>query len=85
MNTSVHELETQLCAVATNVPRPGALAMMLGTRHSSVTAAAGILHKAALIEIFIRTCADKNRSGLEGAACECYAVVHDEYVRLDLL
>jgi CRP-like cAMP-binding protein len=59
------------------------LAMMLGTRRSSVTLAAGMLRKAGLIDhTRVRI---ENRKGLEEAACECYAVIHEEYVRLGLL
>jgi CRP-like cAMP-binding protein len=61
------------------------LAMMLGTRRSTVTVAAGILHKAGLIEYSRGHVKIENRKGLEEAACECYAVVRDEYVRLGLL
>ncbi len=60
------------------------LATMLGTRRSSVTVAAGILRKAGLIEHTRGHVKIKNRKGLEEAACECYAVIRDEYVRLGL-
>jgi CRP-like cAMP-binding protein len=61
------------------------LAMMLGTRRSSVTVAVGMLQKAGLIE-HERGCVHvENRRGLEEAACECYAVIREEYVRLGLL
>jgi CRP-like cAMP-binding protein len=61
------------------------LAMMLGTRRSTVTVAAGILQKAGLIAFARGHVAIKNHAGLMEAACECYQVVHDEYVRLNLL
>lgn len=61
------------------------LAGMLGTRRSTVTVAAGILNKAGLIEYSRGVVKIQNRKGLEQAACECYAVVRDEYVRLGLL
>jgi CRP-like cAMP-binding protein len=51
------------------------LAQMLGTRRSSVTIAAGILHKAGLIEYRRGQVAILDRAGLEKAACECYAAV----------
>ena len=61
------------------------LATMLGTNRSSVTVAAGILNKAGLIDYSRGKVEIKNRQGLEEAACECYAIVHDEYMRLGLL
>jgi CRP-like cAMP-binding protein len=61
------------------------LAMMLGTNRSSVTVAAGMLHKAGLIGYSRGHVRITNRKGLEDATCECHAVVHDEYVRLGLL
>lgn len=61
------------------------LATMLGTRRSTVTVAAGILHKAGLIEYARGHVNVLNRKGLEEVACECYSVVHKEYVRLGLL
>jgi CRP-like cAMP-binding protein len=60
------------------------LATMLGTRRSSVTVAAGILHKAGLITIARGHVAIIDHAGLADAACECYKVVHDEFVRLGL-
>jgi CRP-like cAMP-binding protein len=61
------------------------LAMMLGTRRSSLTLAAGLLQKAGFIEYARGHVKIKNRDGLEAAACECYAIVNDEYLRLGLL
>jgi CRP-like cAMP-binding protein len=61
------------------------LAMMLGTRRSTVTVAAGILQKSGLIAFTRGHVTIKNHVGLVEAACECYQVVHDEYVRLNLL
>ena len=61
------------------------LAMMLGTRRSSVTVAAGILHKAGLITYSRGSVTIQNRDGLVDAACECYQFVHQEYIRLGLL
>jgi hypothetical protein len=46
---------------------------------------AGILRSAGLIEYSHGHVKVKDRQGLEDAACECYATVHDEYVRLGLL
>ncbi len=61
------------------------LATMLGTNRSSVTVAAGMLGKAGLIEYSRGRVRIKDHKGLEAAACECYAIVHDEYARLELL
>ncbi|WP_058187893.1 Crp/Fnr family transcriptional regulator [Terracidiphilus gabretensis] len=61
------------------------LAMMLGTRRSSVTIAAGILHKAGLITYSRGSVTIQNHKGLGEAACECYQSVYEEYVRLGLL
>ena len=61
------------------------LGMMLGTRRTSVTVAAGILQKAGLIAYSRGHVTIENRIGLNDVACECYQVVHQEYVRLGLL
>ena len=61
------------------------LAMMLGTRRASVTVAAGMFQKAGLIEYSHGRVRIVDRKGLEKAACECYAVIRDEYMRLGLL
>lgn len=60
------------------------LAMMLGTRRTTVTVAAGILHKAGLIACTRGRVTIQNFEGLENTACECYRIIHDEYVRLGL-
>jgi len=61
------------------------LAIMLGTRRSSVTVAAGILQKAGLITHTRGRVTIHNHAGLLDAACECYDVVHEETVRIGLL
>jgi CRP-like cAMP-binding protein len=61
------------------------LAMMLGTRRTTVTVAARVLQAAGLIEYSRGHVRIHNREGLKEAACECYSVVHDEYVKLGLL
>jgi CRP-like cAMP-binding protein len=61
------------------------LAMMLGTRRSSVSIAAGILNKSGLITYSRGAVTIKNRDRLAHAACECYQSVYEEYVRLGLL
>jgi hypothetical protein len=49
--------------------------VMLGTRRSTVTVAAGMLHKAGLIEYSRGNVTIHNRHGLEDVACECYTVI----------
>lgn len=61
------------------------LAMMLGARRTTVSVAAGMLHKAGLIVYSRGHVTVQNREGLEHAACECYQIIHEEYVRLGLL
>jgi len=61
------------------------LGMMLGTRRTSVTVAAGTLHKAGLIAYSRGHVTVQNLDGLKDASCECYRIIHDEYVRLELL
>ena len=61
------------------------LSQMLGAPRTTVTLAAGILHEAGLIDYARGHVTIKNRSGLEKATCECYAVVRNEYRRLGLL
>lgn len=53
------------------------LATMLGTDRPSVTLAAGLLQKAALIEYSRGSVKITNRSQLEAFACECYSVIRD--------
>jgi CRP-like cAMP-binding protein len=54
------------------------LAHMLGTRRASVTVAAGILQKAGLITYNRGSVLIDDRSGLEDAACECYASIRQQ-------
>ena len=56
--------------------------MMLGVRRASVTVAAGQLQRAKLIRYLYGRVVIENRSGLEDAACECYAVVEQRFQRL---
>jgi hypothetical protein len=51
------------------------LSHMLGTRRASVTVAAGILQKAGLIKYSRGSVTIMDRSKLESAACECYAII----------
>lgn len=61
------------------------LAMMLGTRPSSISVAASALQKDGLISYSRGTITIENRVGLAEAACECYQVVNQESLRLGLL
>ncbi len=58
------------------------LAMMLGTRASSISVAANALKKGGLISYSRGTMKIHNRVGLVQAACECYQVVNNEYLRI---
>jgi len=58
------------------------IANMLGVRREGVTEAAGKLHKAGLIDYQRGHITVLDRPGLERRACECYAVVKNEYDRL---
>jgi CRP-like cAMP-binding protein len=58
------------------------IANMLGVRREGVTAAAQRLQQHGLIRCARGRIAVLNRSGLEQRACECYAVVRNEYERL---
>jgi CRP-like cAMP-binding protein len=60
------------------------LGHMLGTPRSTVTLAAGILHKAELIDYSRGKVVIKDRKGLEKAACECYQTIRNEFDRLGL-
>jgi CRP-like cAMP-binding protein len=61
------------------------LGQMLGAPRTTVTLAAGLLHRAGLIDYSRGLVTIRDRTGLEGAACECYRIVRDEFVRLGLL
>lgn len=58
------------------------LAEMLGVRRPGVTVAMGILEKAGLIAHGRGNITVVNRSGLEKAACECYATIRERQVKL---
>jgi Mn-dependent DtxR family transcriptional regulator len=58
------------------------LAYMLGVRRVGITAAAGALQRAKLIEYRRGELIVLNRRGLEAAACECYARERKCYAEL---
>jgi CRP-like cAMP-binding protein len=58
------------------------IANMLGVRREGVTEAAGHLQQAGLISYRRGHISVLDRDGLEKRACECYAVVKNEYDRL---
>jgi CRP-like cAMP-binding protein len=58
------------------------IANMLGVRREGVTAAAGRLHRAGLIDYQRGHITVLDRPQLELRTCECYAVVKKEYDRL---
>jgi CRP-like cAMP-binding protein len=57
------------------------LAIMLGATRPTVTLAAEALRKAGLVEYRRGKVTIIDRPGLERAACECYALITDEYER----
>jgi CRP-like cAMP-binding protein len=58
------------------------IANMLGGRRESVTVAAGHLQDAGWIHYARGHISILDRKGLEGAVCECYRIVKDEFDRL---
>jgi CRP-like cAMP-binding protein len=58
------------------------LSQMLGVRRATVTEAAGSLQSAGLIDYSYGQITVTDRLGLEEAACECYAIIQREFVRL---
>jgi len=58
------------------------LAYMLGVRRVSITTAAGTLQRAKLIEYVRGTLDVLDRTGLEAAACECYASDRRSYAEV---
>jgi CRP-like cAMP-binding protein len=60
------------------------LGHMLGTPRSTVTLAAGILHKSGLIDYSRGKVIIRDRKGLEKAACECYQTIRKEFDRLGI-
>jgi CRP-like cAMP-binding protein len=58
------------------------LAQMLGVRRASVSVVAGTLQQAGFIRYRRGRVTVTDRVGLEGAACECYAVLREVFQRL---
>ena len=58
------------------------LGHMLGTPRSTVSLAAGILHKAGLLDYSRGQVKIRDRKGLEKIACECYRTIRNESDRL---
>jgi len=87
-----HSVEQQLCRVILGcldrlpsndlTMTQELIANMLGVRREGVTEAAGRLQKAGLIHYSRGHIAVLDRPQLEARACECYAVVKRDYVRL---
>jgi hypothetical protein len=61
------------------------LGQMLGAPRTTVTLAAGLLHRAELIDYSRGVVTVRNRKGLEEITCECYHTVRNEFRRLGLL
>ena len=88
----LHPLEQRLCRwILMSHDRTGGdkialtqefLAQMLGVRRATVSIAAGMLQKAALIRYNRGVIHVLDRERLEEASCECYAVVRREFERL---
>jgi CRP-like cAMP-binding protein len=60
------------------------LGQMLGAPRTTVTLAAGLLHRAGLIDYSRGVVMVRDRARLEKTACECYRIVRDEFQRLGL-
>jgi CRP-like cAMP-binding protein len=58
------------------------MSMMLGVRRAGVSVAASILQKAGLIDYKHGCIIVLDRPGLEGAACECYGTVRQQFEHL---
>ena len=54
----------------------------LGVRRAGVTVAADTLQQAGMLRYSRGRITILNRTELEATACECYAVVRDEFARL---
>ncbi|BAY44869.1 Crp/Fnr family transcriptional regulator [Scytonema sp. HK-05] len=58
------------------------IAQMLGVRRASVSVVAAIIQKAGLISYKRGKMTIVDREGLQGATCECYAIIKQEFDRL---
>lgn len=58
------------------------VAGMIGTRRAGVTMATLALREKGLVSTVRGRITILNREGLEAAACECYAIIHDEFSQL---
>jgi hypothetical protein len=58
------------------------LGLMLGVRRATVTQTAQVLQKRSLIRYHRGSITVLDRTGLEGAACDCYQLINGEYARL---
>jgi len=58
------------------------MSLMLGVRREGVTAAAGLLQKARLIQYVRGNVTILDRRGLKAAACTCYAEAKKTYTRM---
>jgi hypothetical protein len=58
------------------------LAMMVGSRRTTVTVIAGALQRAGLIEYSRGRVKIVNREGLESAACDCYRISKNLLIEL---
>jgi hypothetical protein len=58
------------------------MSLMLGVRREGVTAAAGLLQRAKLIEYVRGNVTILDRRGLKSAACTCYAEAKRTYSRM---
>lgn len=61
------------------------LGQMLGAPRTTVTLAAGLLHRAGLIDYTRGVVMIRNRKLLEETTCECYQTVRNEFRRLGVL
>ncbi|MGH2415822.1 MAG: Crp/Fnr family transcriptional regulator, partial [Microcystaceae cyanobacterium] len=76
-------LSVQDCTLSNELPLTQEfIANMLGTRRSGVTVAASTLQKAGMIRYTRGRITILDRQNLEATACECYRLVHNEFIRL---
>lgn len=88
----LHELEARLCRWLVMMHDRTAsneltltqtfLSEMLGTRRTGVTEAVGTLQRSGLIRTTRGKIIVIDRKGLEASACECYAVVKEQFARI---